>query len=251
MTPVNQIQSDFQNYLIKLTADGSPTLQTQQKNQESMHHSGGAYSETQLIYGQMIADCLRQGGRRFLITGLGLGYIEWTLIDQVLKAAVDPSQVFIVSIENDLDLVNSQKNFISGKTDSQTLKIASRFFTDFLDIQKILDEKFMNGSWQIISDLNQISESASKTLAGFSEQRFQGICYDFYSSKQDPHLWSEDFLKNFLAQFADPNGCYFSTYACTGALKRALLQQNFTVIKKPGFCQKRDSTFAYNFKNSL
>jgi hypothetical protein len=251
MTPVNQIQSDFHNYLIKLTADGSPTLQTQDKNQESMHHSGGAYSETQLIYGQMIAECLRRGGRRFLITGLGLGYIEWTLIDQVFKAAVDPSQVFLVSVENDPILVNSQRNFISGNLDSVTLKTASQFFTDFLEIQKILERKLMDGSWQIVTDLNQFSESASKTLAGFSEQRFQGICYDFYSSKQDPHLWSEDFLKSFLAQFADPNGCYFSTYACTGALKRALLQQNFTVIKKPGFCQKRDSTLAYNYKNSL
>jgi hypothetical protein len=132
-------------------------------------------------------------------------------------------------------LVLNQKDFVTGIRTSQTLTAASSFFTNFENIKITLQKKLENGSWQIVSDLEAVTGS------------FHGICYDFYSSKQDPELWSEDFLKSFLKRFADSEICFFSTYACTGVLKRALAQHNFTVIKKPGFCQKRDSTLAYKF----
>lgn len=222
-------------YYVKHTADLSPTLQTTQANKESMHHSGGAYLETQLIYGTMIEHCLQAGGKRFLIAGLGLGYIEWTLAAKALSLRLSFEDLEIISLENDPFLVNLQDQFIGRLQENPVLKEASSFFDQFEKVREFLHHLRRKNRWQIKSDWNSCSGG------------FHGICYDFYSSKQTPELWSENFLKEFLAHCADRKSCWFSTYACTGNLKRALKQQGFQLEKTKGFSKKRDSTFATRF----
>lgn len=52
------------------TEDGSPSLKSVQGH-EVMHHRGGAYDETQSIYGNVVREVMNQGGARFFIGGLG------------------------------------------------------------------------------------------------------------------------------------------------------------------------------------
>jgi hypothetical protein len=222
-------------YSIKYTEDASPTLQTSQGNLESMHHSAGAFSETQMIYGKMIESCLLAGGRRFLIAGLGCGYIEWTLVSKILQMQLPRSEFEILSLENDPFLIDLQQQFISEPKAVPLLQEASCFFVNFEDVRHALAQFKEQNRWQIKSDWQ------------LCEGNFQGICYDFYSSKHTPQLWSQDFLKEFLSKFSDPKNCWFATYACTGNLKRALKELGFQIQKTKGFSKKRDSTFANRF----
>jgi hypothetical protein len=66
-------------YEVVITADGSPSLRSLSiPTLESMHHSGGALSETESIYTpvfRQVLDLIPQA--RFFSLGLGLGYNEW------------------------------------------------------------------------------------------------------------------------------------------------------------------------------
>ena len=51
--------------------------------------------------------------------------------------------------------------------------------------------------------------------------KFHGIFFDAFSSKTNPSLWTEEFLDDFLKTHCGED-CFFSSYAATGPLKRAL-----------------------------
>ncbi|APB34600.1 hypothetical protein GlitD10_2268 [Gloeomargarita lithophora Alchichica-D10] len=71
-----------------ITNDGSPTIRDLgTTNRECMHHSGGAYSETQYVYGEAIRAVIKNWiNPYFLIVGLGLGYIEILIACECLKS---------------------------------------------------------------------------------------------------------------------------------------------------------------------
>ncbi len=100
----------------------------------------------------------------------------------------------------------------------------------------------LNGpmDFNLISDLTCPS---SKDLS-LINKTFNVIFYDAFSSNTQSELWSEDFLTQFLSQFADPNFCVFSTYAKVGTLNRSLKANGFKFIPKKGFANKRESTLA-------
>jgi hypothetical protein len=75
------------------------------------------------------------------------------------------------------------------------------------------------------------------------KNKYAIICYDAFSSKTSPHLWEESFLQRFFQTLAAPISCV-STYACTGALKRSLKSNDFTLDLRHGFSGKRQCTFA-------
>jgi tRNA U34 5-methylaminomethyl-2-thiouridine-forming methyltransferase MnmC len=101
-------------------------------------------------------------------------------------------------------------------------------------IHETLALMIQDGRWKIRAALDATTE--------FSEQ-FGCICFDAFSSRTSPELWSEDFLKAFFAKVAAPQ-CVLSTYACTGTLKRSLKASGFVITIREGFSSKRDSTFA-------
>jgi tRNA U34 5-methylaminomethyl-2-thiouridine-forming methyltransferase MnmC len=74
-------------------------------------------------------------------------------------------------------------------------------------------------------------------------KRFNCIAFDAFSSKSTPELWTRDFLDHFLASACD-DSCVLSTYACTGNLKRALIDAGFELRIREGYASKRDSTLA-------
>lgn len=227
------------NYELVITQDGSPSLCWNQ--QEVMHHRAGALAETELIYGEVIKSILDKGGQSFISVGLGLGYNELVIAREILNknsSNLADKNYFIFSFEIDQFLQDQFIDFI--KTRNMTsiyAQICNQMKLSDLNICRICD--FL---YSLYLEKRFVFPGALGTNTQITIQA-EGILYDAFSSKTNPELWSEDFLNNFIQKYS-ANNCIFSTYACTGSLKRALKKQGFTVTIRPGFNGKRNSTLA-------
>lgn len=224
-------------YELVLTDDGSPTFRDlgdrdgEGPKPETMHHRGGAYSETQLIYGNPLRLCLKAGGRRILSVGLGLGYNEILTTVECLKLGISPAEIQLLSFESEEPLRSAFLKWISGEP-IEVYDMISQFFAfDSLKIRQWLQEAYQNKHWQLRHSLD---ESAFFQ----SPDGHQCIFYDAFSSKTSPQLWEEKFLNDFFKHFCAERSVV-TTYACTGALKRSLKNQGFELLLKPGFGGKR------------
>lgn len=243
------------DYTILNTGDGSPSLRGEV---EPMHHLGGAYTETQYLYGdalryqlglleEQFSKCVENKTNqkwKVLIIGLGLGYIE---ILSVLESLKNKKKLHLVSYEIKQELVDYFLNWLKGSSDHPVYdKMMSFFQRDYSDVisntQVIKDhllKMYEKGEWVIKGELNEGS------LPG---ETFNAILFDAFSGKSTPDLWTEAFLISFLKK-ATESQSVFSTYACTGILKRSLMSVGYRVEKKAGFMGKRHSTFA--IKNQI
>lgn len=224
------------NYDLVWTADGSPSLSW--NKQELMHHRGGALSETQKIYAEVIADVLDRGGRSFLSLGLGLGYAELFILKECQRRQVRDVQ--ILTYEADDFLKNQLLRFLHGERNEIHQRIIEMMDLKAQDLAVLLD-LYQSGNWQILGALNRSS---------FVDFKAEAILYDAFSAKTSPELWQEIFLTDFIKNFASQD-CFFSTYACTGSLKRSLKAENFIVTVREGFHGKRNSTLAVRGFGSL
>lgn len=216
------------NYEVVWTEDQSPSLSDAK---ELMHHRGGAYAETQLIYGNVLREALAQGARHALSVGLGLGYNEFVVAEELLKAGCQG--FYLDSLESEEILRESFLNFVQGQVEPRGeiyREILKKF--SHSGLPEKLQQLRQSGEWQLLGRL----EPQQKL-----PRRYEVIFFDAFSSKSSPDLWQEDFLDQFLQENAAEN-CYFSTYACTGALKRVLRKNTFEVIVREGFAGKRNST---------
>lgn len=255
-------------FSLETTKDLSPTLRTLQNNTtenkqntenaslESMHHSGGAATETYYIYG-----CVLQYAKQIFntpystcIVGLGLGYIEYCWAMTQLNAKFR-SENSLISFEINPEL---KKIFLEGlqsgthKTEVQDFSKAiinhlrphfnldnnkTEIDTNFL-VKHFLNEAMKSNQFRLESDfISQILKTSQ------ANSKWNVICYDAFSQKTNSQLWQESFLENLIENFTAPD-CLFTTYACTGSLKRALKKFDFRLIERPGFNGKRDSTLA-------
>jgi tRNA U34 5-methylaminomethyl-2-thiouridine-forming methyltransferase MnmC len=215
------------------TEDGSPSLKPLD-GFEMMHHRGGAYAETQLIYGEPVREVLAQGGDSFLSIGLGLGYNELVIASEALKSK--RATINLRSFETEPVLKKELLEFVqSGSPQNPRqeiyLEIIQRL-SGGSEIPRFLNELYVSGSWTLDGALD---------LSTTFPMQAQGILFDAFSAKTSPGLWTEDFLVNFLGGAA-ADYCLFSTYACTGPLKRALKASGFEVVLRSGFHGKRNST---------
>ncbi len=231
------IPSQFE---LVLTADNSPSFQQlDHPNTELMHHRGGAYTETQYIYGDAIRRALHVHLKSFVSVGLGLGYNELLIAVECLKNGVGAKDVFLVSYEVVEQLKTDFLAFVHGApTPKVYTDILSFFRKDYSssddEVRAWLREAYQTKRWLVQGGLSAQSEVLEPA---------QCCLFDAFSSKTTPELWSEDFLKIFLSQHLDQKAI-FATYARTGVLKRSLLEQGFELLKKPGFFRRKDSTLA-------
>ncbi len=233
------------SFSVLWTGDGSPSLRGEA---EPMHHLGGAYAETQYIYG----DAIRQLAHwpelmewKVLVVGLGLGYIELLATAEALK---NQKPLRLLSYEIKSELVENFLNWLGGRNsnlEASTVydRLYAFFQTDYpgLNIKQKLFESYKDGSWEIRGAL----EPSSLPLSPY-----QALLFDAFSGKSTPDLWTEEFLLQF-AQAAASTPSVFATYACTGTLRRTLQAAGFDVEKRPGFQGKRDSTKAIKMASSL
>lgn len=224
------MRSPSNQFITELTADQSPTLRLVQfidgvSVPESMHHSGGAAAETEYIYGEAIRLGLSvQQSLNFLVVGLGLGYIEILISSLVCGQNIS-------SFEIDSDLRNNFQNWISG---SDEFKIYNEVCKSLK-----LNSDFVRKSFQ----KNKLILNAELNLESKFTEKNHIICFDAFSAKTSGLLWTEEFLDYFILN-ACASDCIFTTYACTGLLKRVLVKHGFQLRPRAGFTGKRDSTLA-------
>lgn len=248
-------------YILETTEDGSPSLRLQKSVKactpnfttgESMHHMGGAASETKYIYGE-VCEWLKTHLEHepcLLSVGLGLGYIE------LLIALYFPNNKFIlISYEKDpflrmefLSWVETGKSNLGTIYEQICVSLYKLMQFEPLDqeysgeknieiikqTRLVLFSALKDGRWLLRNEINEIS---------IPQEKFHGIFFDAFSGKTNPELWSENFLFKFLHQVSALESC-FSSYACTGNLKRALKRNEFKLQIRKGFKGKRDSCFA-------
>jgi hypothetical protein len=216
------------------TDDGSPSLRG---DTEPMHHLGGAYSETQYIYGEALRHLVTWPDLtewKVLVVGLGLGYIELMALAEALR---NGKKAQILSYEIKQELVETFLGWLRGEREEPVYEKMYEFFRrDYpeLDLKGQLLAAHQSGQWRIEGALS---------AEHFPADSYQAILFDAFSGKSTPDLWTEDFLKQFLARVAKAPAV-FATYACTGVLRRTLQGAGFAVEKRTGFLGKRNSTMA-------
>ena len=234
------------------TEDGSPTLRPRAIDHplgwgEAMHSLKGAFAETLYIYGEAFrrAEALNLPARVFSL-GLGLGYNEIMAVADSLKRGID---LKIESYEADDFLRSAFMNWVEGRPDKETDWLQGVYNA----ICESVAQNYALAPELVRSSLRKMLQDQRLHLHGPllpttkcpTQQSI--ILYDAFSAKTTPELWSEPFLVSFLTATADASAV-FSTYACTGTLKRALATAGFTVEVRAGFASKRHSTFAFRFQ---
>lgn len=224
-------------FSVETTADGSPTLRGER---ESMHHSGGALAETLLIYGAPLRELFAglEVPRVFSL-GLGLGYVE-LVTARLALAAGKPFE--LETRESEEVLVETFLAWLGGERGTFEAEIYEGLGQALVatepgpDLEALKSELLRargTGAWVLSGRLGEAGEPP--------RGRFHGFMYDAFSSKTSPELWSEEALRGLLQRHGETD-CLFSTYACTGNLKRSLRAEGFFLELREGFRGKRHST---------
>lgn len=212
-------------FTVESTKDGSPTLRLPNSG-EWMHHSSGAASETLYIYKYAIDKALsRLESSKTCVVGLGLGYIEISWALTLLEQKKDSAAHSLTSFEIVSELKDHFLNWLV-KPEAQIYdEICAAF-----KIDNNTTEQLKN-----ILEVNYKKEPMQSDLTQYNlNDQWNIICYDAFSSKTTQVLWSEEFLSHFLKKYAAED-CIFTTYACTGVLKKALAANGFKVVRRPAF----------------
>lgn len=240
------------------TKDGSPTLElTVEGVVENMHNFHGAFSETDYIYGEALRTALESGlgSYNVLSVGLGIGYNEIMTAAHFLAAsslaeregktadgAIGKTVGRLQSLhsyEIDPFLRDSFRCWLTNPSDAELTpeyEQIANLFGDSLGVQTT-EIKTVLCNW-FEEERLVLQEQFDLSLT--PDQPFHVLYYDPFSRKTNPDFWSEQAISRFFEKWAAPN-CVISTYAATGALKRALLEHNFNLVKRPGFGGKRES----------
>lgn len=224
-------------FTLESTGDGSPTLRMSEGG-ESMHHSAGAALETAYIYKTPIEFALKHLNNCDLhVLGLGLGYIEISWAIEFYKASqLKKIESTLTSFEVETSLVENFVSWVSSQdsNDSVYSQISQHLAPDVpvFEIKKILLRNFEKIA--IKGDL--LTEYKNSPKANV-------ICFDAFSNKTTQELWSAEFLDAYIKECAQED-CVFTTYACTGVLKRVLKDNGFEMIPRFRFKGWKDSTFA-------
>jgi tRNA U34 5-methylaminomethyl-2-thiouridine-forming methyltransferase MnmC len=231
---------------VEFTGDGSPSLRllqaidTKTAKGESMHHSGGAAAETELIYGKVIRRCFESiPAPHFLSVGLGLGYVELIVAREALRRQ-DP-HFTLESFEVVPGLISFFKSWLQeGELSPEVRKTYDHVLREVLAgadidgaaVKALLAEKLRDGTWNLQGALT----------ADFKLMKpAHTIVFDAFSAKTTPELWDEVFLTDFFTRAAHQDSL-ISTYACRVSLKEALAKTRFAVEIREGFQGKRNST---------
>lgn len=231
---------------VEVTGDGSPSLRLLlRKDQEglrgeSMHHSGGAAEETELIYGRVIRRCFEHlPSPHFMSVGLGLGYIELCVAREALLNASTSFTLASFELVPELkdyflrwlkgDLLSAE---ISGTYDQVLQFVLKEAPHLAAEVKALLCQKQEQGSWRLYGALEE------ETVF---EHKAHGVLFDAFSAKTTPALWTEEFLTSFFKR-ATATDAMLSTYASRTSLKKALKAAGFTVEIREGFKGKRNST---------
>ncbi len=240
----------LETYQIYTTGDGSPTLYFTRSSDnyiEKMHNAKGAYAESLYIYGDALDKAMdwninwSEQPLTIGSLGLGLAYNEIISIARILKkqAANNTSIAYqLISFEKDQSLTEELHKWIHDQ--NTPLAVHYNWILD----QTAKDHQIT--PQELKSELKTAIEQNRWQIRGeFPEQltiqdKFHIFYYDAFSNKMSPELWTDEVLQNFIANHTADRSM-ISTYAATGAMKRALKNNHFKLQERPGFGGKRES----------
>lgn len=228
-------------FAIEKTKDDSPTLRLidgSERGGESMHHTGGAFSETCLIYGQALEyGFSKNSNPRIVSLGLGLGYVE--ILSVVFSLLHKSSTPLIFSYEKVPGLKKQFKDFFTEGKISETYQwilnqMSKTYQLDVNSVFKAVKNALEDNRLQLKGDfVNEALELKT----------FDIFCYDAFSKKTSPELWDENFMTPIFAKGSEV-ACV-SSYASNRELKTSLANAGFKVEVLEGFQGKRNRTWAY------
>lgn len=234
----------IEDFAITMTADGSPSLSIADASGyvEKMHHSDGALSESLYIYGDAIDAALNAGWPlRVLSLGLGLGYNELITAAKAVRHEIPPEQALLYSFEIEPLLresfvawVQQTPSAFAELYDQILQSLAAQIQIEASAIRDWLRKAYETNCWRVRARFPDEAVDVKEMTC---------MLYDAFSNKMSPELWTEELITSQLQTLCAP-GCVFSTYAATGALKRALRSTGFVKQDRRGFSGKRESTFA-------
>jgi hypothetical protein len=233
-------------FTLEKTQDQSWTLrQTETSRPEydsgqSMHHTGGAWSETVYLYQPVLAQMKKWQLKNpaLLSVGLGLGYVELLVARELL-----PQDYSLLSYETVPELRDYFLTWLKGEPLPQEVeftynevgqRVADQDLELLGNIKGSLLKAWERGQWKIEKALEDYTPTA---------QKYDGFMYDAFSQAVSPQLWEEEFIFRFLKDMAQTRAC-LSTYSCNGPLKRALKRNQFDMEIRAGFLGKRNCTWA-------
>ena len=234
----------MKNYLdqIVLTEDGSPSMawDFDGGRRETMHAKEGAVSETNYIYGEALR-ILQQNNwpPRVLSMGLGLGYNEFLAAAYFIDPALTDTR--ILSFEKDPGLREQFAAWVKNEA-CDLGSVYEKILTLTAALTGCTPLELKLTLARLLAK-NQLQLHGELTLDLKLESGFSAILYDAFSGYSQPELWQQNHIAEFLKKYAAPN-CVFTTYACTGQLKRALTAENFKLLPRKGFSFKREATLA-------
>ena len=235
-----QLPESFQ---VVVTADGSPSLEFfhSQQLHETMHHSGGALSESLYIYGEALEMAIANSWPlKVLSVGLGLGYNE--ILSAALSVKSNTALECLSSYESVDFLRESFQLWLQGEP--SPLEPVYQYICDQCSNKFSLDPLLIPQRLRSMHMKKTFMLHKSLPLEDSPKSKYSVIFYDMFSKKMNEGYWQESFFEHFLEHWTEKN-CVLSTYAATGSLNRALANSEFIKIDKAGFNGKRQSTLAY------
>lgn len=254
------------------TKDGSPSyVLRREESAEAMHHSVGAYSETQYIYGPVVRGCFELAagddslrGPHFLSLGLGLGYNEFLIAAEASKNLMEWT---CVSYESEAFLRTDFLDYLFERPMAEEKahvydSICQRFAEGL--VPKELDGGHLGTAQDCVVYERTTKEMSARLRAelraaheegrwllepalclktSIVPRKINGFLWDAFSRKTSPELWEKSALTEFLIRTRAPRA-FFSTYASFGDLKGALRAAGFQTEIRAGFAEKRESCLA-------
>jgi tRNA U34 5-methylaminomethyl-2-thiouridine-forming methyltransferase MnmC len=197
-----------------------------------MHSEIGPWREAQAIYAgpaRIPERATRPGGPLVIYDlGLGIGANALCALKAWREITGPKRSLRIISFENDPSglkqaLESSQPSFLDEfRTEAHSL-LRQGCWSSEAESWELVTEDFL---------LNQERDGKPEL-----------VFHDFYCPKTQPELWTKEVFAS-IRKAMHPGGMLL-TYSAASAVRRALKEAGFSVLRGPGTDMKRESTHAY------
>lgn len=236
------------DYDVEITGDGSPTLRPQKK--ESMHHMGGAAGESVYIYYEALVRYFQLPSRKaelsVLSFGFGMGYNEILAVLFFLKNRLSLGRLSLFSHEKDLFLYELFNFWLkdSASADSVFDEVYAGIERALATIGPPISKAELKDALGWILESKKWSQLGPVTTVDDFTGLYDIVFFDAFSAKTNDYLWTESFLSDFFKAQLNPV-FVFSTYACTGVLKRVAVNCKADFVKRDGYQGKRNASLIF------
>ncbi|MGL4370815.1 MAG: tRNA (5-methylaminomethyl-2-thiouridine)(34)-methyltransferase MnmD [Spirochaetota bacterium] len=219
-----------ETYRIIYTADGSPTLYSDEFS-ESMHTDAGAYEES--VVKHILPSCILETdspGVSVLDVGFGIGYNLCALLCESAKMEKAPF-ISAVSLEKDRSMQKYLEDItFNDERDNHYKIIRDAFVSGFYENDKVSIRILFGDARQSVRKLRE---------EGFL---FDAVFQDAYSPGKNPELWTLDYFKIIRCLMKDK--AILTTYSAAPQIRRAMLESGLKIVRGASTGIKKESTLA-------